>query len=1041
MEFRKIALPVMAAAAMGLVACGENGTTEQITNNYTSGMEIVDLVSSLPKCTADNAGEQYLVKADGEAYFCNGKDWKVLGGSGVTASDYGCETKPLADDRGVAIYCGGDSIGVVLNGAKGDKGDDGERGEQGIQGVAGEKGETGAQGIQGEKGVAGADGKDGLNGADGKPGEKGETGAQGIQGEQGVAGADGKDGAAGKDGADGVGCKVVGQTAESVTIQCGDDKFSMNLNGGSAGDIIEEDPGVSLAMLKGVSQKGPYINGASVTLFELDGSKSLMQTGRTFGGEIVSDDGRFSVNNVTLNSSYVRLTANGYYRNEVSGENTTSALTLYAYSDLKRRTSVNINLLTHLEYYRVGYLMGNSDGSLTITAAKKMAQKEIFDQFHIGNEGFKNSEDMDVFGSSEGDAALLAISVLLQGNRNVTELTSLLSDFGTKIAEKGEWKDPVTRAKIADWADSVDLGLKGGLTLPKIESNVSGWGLGTVPAFQKYVRNFWYKEYGLGDCDESNKSVVKHDTNSRTAYYSSKYAYDGSTDQKVRYTCDNKDSLGRTFGEFRWRRASNIEKDTMGLKHGELSTHEQASVINGQVNTDHVYVYEGKQYRRGTALDKSLGLGGCTKARVDSVWKSGSAWYTCVDISSTVLNALGTKTAWRTSTNIEKDTIHWSNLKSNFDGEVSKGQVSDNYYIYEKSKGAWREATQTEYDTYDYKNNKDWTADTVDGAYKLGEVSKSQYYVFDKTQGAWRMETTAFDHTHEIDGCTETREGEYIRSAKSDSVYYCSDKAWSETSELVNDAYSAAVECRTLDDAGKTVYGHFNKKYLYVCQGEKGWMFGRNITLDKAYFVDSRDFQVYYMVEIGSQTWMAENLNYDYNEGTAESYCYNYSSANCDKYGRLYLWSAAMDSAAVFSNAGEGCGYGKTCDVASTGSTTVVRGVCPEGWHLPSISDWSTLWTAIGGTSTAGTKLKSASGWDGNGNGADNYGFSVLPAGIRDKYGNFYCVGSCANFWSSTEGYGADALNNDFGSSYAPVGQGGDGKNSGFSVRCLKDSP
>ena len=94
---------------------------------------------------------------------------------------------------------------------------------------------------------------------------------------------------------------------------------------------------------------------------------------------------------------------------------------------------------------------------------------------------------------------------------------------------------------------------------------------------------------------------------------------------------------------------------------------------------------------------------------------------------------------------------------------------------------------------------------------------------------------------------------------------------------------------------------------------------------------DTRDGKTYKTVRIGLQTWMAENLNYAYGKGTTRSYCYKDKPANCRKYGRLYTWAAAMDSAAVFGEGGKGCGYGRRCT-----PTYPVRGVCPDGWHLPS---------------------------------------------------------------------------------------------------------
>ena len=193
---------------------------------------------------------------------------------------------------------------------------------------------------------------------------------------------------------------------------------------------------------------------------------------------------------------------------------------------------------------------------------------------------------------------------------------------------------------------------------------------------------------------------------------------------------------------------------------------------------------------------------------------------------------------------------------------------------------------------------------------------------------------------------------------------------------------------------------------------------------------DSRDGQTYKTVMLGDQVWMAQNLNYE----TANSYC---SPSNCTKYGRLYTWAAAMDSAGSWSTNGKGCGYGKTCS-----PTYPVRGVCPTGWHLPTMAEFETLFTAVGGSSTAGTKLKSTSGWNSGGNsvsGTDAYSFSALPAGGRDYGTDYYGEGDGAYFWSSTEddsydAYGKALYYND-DSAYLYYGS----KDFGFSVRCVKD--
>lgn len=190
---------------------------------------------------------------------------------------------------------------------------------------------------------------------------------------------------------------------------------------------------------------------------------------------------------------------------------------------------------------------------------------------------------------------------------------------------------------------------------------------------------------------------------------------------------------------------------------------------------------------------------------------------------------------------------------------------------------------------------------------------------------------------------------------------------------------------------------------------------------------DSRDGQTYKTVTIGTQTWMAENLNYE----TENSYCYKDDANNCSKYGRLYTWAAAMDSVGTWSTNGKGCGFGTTCS-----PTYPVRGICPEGWHLPTAAEFETLFTAVGGKSIAGQKLKSTTGWktySGITN-EDAFAFSALPAGFRLDSGDYIGEGSYAHFWSSTVAYYVGLRYHEGDASL-----GSSCKSYGFSVRCLKD--
>ena len=206
---------------------------------------------------------------------------------------------------------------------------------------------------------------------------------------------------------------------------------------------------------------------------------------------------------------------------------------------------------------------------------------------------------------------------------------------------------------------------------------------------------------------------------------------------------------------------------------------------------------------------------------------------------------------------------------------------------------------------------------------------------------------------------------------------------------------------------------------------------------------DDRDGQTYKTVKIGEQWWMAENLNYAYTDvpfkyssytSDSTSWCYDNDAANCAKYGRLYTWAAAMDSVGPWSTNGMRCGYNIKCS-----PTNPVRGICPEGWHLPDTTEWNALFDAVGGQVIAGIMLKSTEGWKNNGNGLDNFGFSALPAGDRNNYGGFNYEGNYATFWSSTENISGRAY-------YMRLNYLNDGaylnlnyKSNGFSVRCLKD--
>jgi uncharacterized protein (TIGR02145 family) len=135
-----------------------------------------------------------------------------------------------------------------------------------------------------------------------------------------------------------------------------------------------------------------------------------------------------------------------------------------------------------------------------------------------------------------------------------------------------------------------------------------------------------------------------------------------------------------------------------------------------------------------------------------------------------------------------------------------------------------------------------------------------------------------------------------------------------------------------------------------------------------SYFTDSRDGQVYRAVNVGGQTWMAQNLNYR----IGKSACNNANNSNCEKYGRLYDWNTA-------------------------------KAACPIGWHLPSLQEWNDLKTAAG--DYGANALKSAmGGWNNESGIKNSYGFSALPGGYGNSDGSFDGIGTSGYWWADIEG-------------------------------------
>ncbi len=208
-------------------------------------------------------------------------------------------------------------------------------------------------------------------------------------------------------------------------------------------------------------------------------------------------------------------------------------------------------------------------------------------------------------------------------------------------------------------------------------------------------------------------------------------------------------------------------------------------------------------------------------------------------------------------------------------------------------------------------------------------------------------------------------------------------------------------------------------------------------TLANGTICDSRDGKIYKITTVGTQVWMAENLNYFSCSIKDDSWCYDDNAENCDKYGRLYSWTAAM-------------GIDKSYQTEYANLTGVQRGNCPEGFHMPSEAEWSDFYDfvqnyAIDQSNDEGAVVRAKGMWpnDSYYPATDDFGFAMLPAG-RKSFSGYKSLGEEALFWTADEDHrdivggprnvGIWTVTSMFG-----FGGGSIMKDEGISVRCIKD--
>jgi len=358
-----------------------------------------------------------------------------------------------------------------------------------------------------------------------------------------------------------------------------------------------------------------------------------------------------------------------------------------------------------------------------------------------------------------------------------------------------------------------------------------------------------------------------------------------------------------------------------------------------------------------------------------------------------------------------------------------------------------------------------WSVTTPATCYAAGEKTESctgNKQAIDKLAWTWKITTHASQDAHGIETgtCTdtalhtETRELYMCGTVEYDPIdEFCQSSGVKKT-KCGGSTYSATQECcgnltvgtlynpatdfctrsttnppRVVSLCGGKGYDTrtkfcYNNAVTDKCGGTLEYnpatQFCQNVTNEvkdlcgtatytKDEFCDFRDNKLYKLVTIGTQTWMAENLNYETTDGNSK--CYSNNTANCTTYGRLYNWATAM-------------------------------GVCPTDWHLPSRAEWDALNTFISAdqncTNCDAKHLRSPTLWSG-GTGLDTYGFSALPGGYGLSGGDFYNVGDSGLWWSASENGSDLAYLRKMSYNYESANYDISLKYHLFSVRCLQD--
>lgn len=333
-----------------------------------------------------------------------------------------------------------------------------------------------------------------------------------------------------------------------------------------------DDPNQITASIEGVVEKGPFVKGTTVTLFELN-PETFAQTGKTFAGTVDGDDGSFSLGKLELGSRYVLVEASGYYWNELYGLKSTNPLSLKAVAKVGKDGKININVGTHITHKRILSLVENG---MDFDKAKSQAEREVAEAFFgdQSEQAFENASIID----NEKLLALSVIMLLTGPEPDVTEMIASLTagltdDLLVNLADKAALRYneyAYARRFMGQHFPDASIGY-----------------------FEHYIIAFWQKVYGLGECNKDKSGVL-------------------DTVRAEKSENAGKVLICKEFepesGVYLWLSASGVEQNTFGLEPVE-----DGHLVMSETDSTVAYVYVDGQWREATDLEIKIGKA-CVRA-------------------------------------------------------------------------------------------------------------------------------------------------------------------------------------------------------------------------------------------------------------------------------------------------------------------------------------------------------------------------------------------------------------------------------------------